>query len=195
MTDSSSGFTTVSILFIARMAGTLAARSCFISSVSCGPREAMGSTTSTTASTSATLSRTTLSIYSPRRVRARWKPGVSMRTSWASPRFMMAVMRLRVVWGLFETMATFSPTRAFVSVLLPTLGRPAMVIIAFLSIAAPRFCLPSRQLPARDEDYRCKPDADESHGHRRAHRLVVEDDAAEKLQGRIYVHEYARKRH
>ena len=42
----------------------------------------------------------------------------------------MAVMRLRVVWGLGETIATFSPTRAFVSVDLPTFGRPQIVIIA-----------------------------------------------------------------
>lgn len=43
-------------------------------------------------------------------------------------------MRLRVVWGLFETMAIFSPTRALVSVDLPTFGRPQMVIIAVLVI-------------------------------------------------------------
>ena len=35
-------------------------------------------------------------------------------------------MRLRVVCGLAETMATFSPMRAFSSVLLPALGRPRM---------------------------------------------------------------------
>ena len=33
-------------------------------------------------------------------------------------------MRLRVVCGLAETMATFSPVRAFSSVLFPALGRP-----------------------------------------------------------------------
>ena len=42
----------------------------------------------------------------------------------------MAVMRLRVVCGLGETIATFSPTRAFVSVDLPTFGLPHIVIIA-----------------------------------------------------------------
>ena len=35
-------------------------------------------------------------------------------------------MRLRVVCGLAVTMATFSPVRAFSSVLLPALGRPRM---------------------------------------------------------------------
>jgi hypothetical protein len=35
-------------------------------------------------------------------------------------------MRLRVVCGFAETIATFSPVRAFSSVLLPALGRPKM---------------------------------------------------------------------
>ena len=39
-------------------------------------------------------------------------------------------MRLRVVCGLLETIAIFSPTRKLVKVDLPTLGRPAIVIIA-----------------------------------------------------------------
>ena len=38
-------------------------------------------------------------------------------------------IRLRVVWGLLLTMATFSPTRALVRVDLPTLGRPQRVSI------------------------------------------------------------------
>ena len=38
-------------------------------------------------------------------------------------------MRLRVVWGLLVTMATFSPTRALVRVDLPTLGRPHRVMM------------------------------------------------------------------
>ena len=56
-------------------------------------------------------------------------PGVSTKTNWLSPRFKMAQMRLRVVWGLEDTMATFSPTRVLVRVDLPTLGRPHRVII------------------------------------------------------------------
>ena len=39
-------------------------------------------------------------------------------------------MRLRVVWGLLETMAIFSPTSALVRLDLPTLGRPQTVIMA-----------------------------------------------------------------
>ena len=49
-------------------------------------------------------------------------------------------MRLRVVWGLADTMATFSPTRALVRVDLPTFGRPQMVIIAvFVIVSLPSF--------------------------------------------------------
>lgn len=140
--------------------------------------------------------RTTLSMYSPSRVRARWKPGVSISTSWVSPRFIIAVMRLRVVWGLLETMATFSPTSALVSVLLPTLGRPAMVIIAFLSIvAAPRCCTSSRELPARrrtlSSPARRRQRPRSWPGSSSRHRAICR----EKLQCRIYVHEYARERH
>ena len=36
-------------------------------------------------------------------------------------------MRLRVVWGLSETIATFWPTSRLTSVDLPTLGRPTTV--------------------------------------------------------------------
>src|SRR5688572_9316673 len=36
----------------------------------------------------------------------------------------MPVMRLRVVWGLVETIATFSPTRTLSNVDFPTFGRP-----------------------------------------------------------------------
>ena len=53
-----------------------------------------------------------------------WMPGVSKRTIWPSGRFKTARMRLRVVCGLSETIATFSPTSRLTSVDLPTLGRP-----------------------------------------------------------------------
>ena len=56
-----------------------------------------------------------------------WIPGVSKSTSWAPGRAMTARMRLRVVCGLFETMATFWPTRRFTRVDFPTLGRPTTV--------------------------------------------------------------------
>ena len=39
---------------------------------------------------------------------------------------MIPRMRLRVVCGFGEMMASFSPTSAFSSVLLPALGRPRM---------------------------------------------------------------------
>src|SRR5437660_6040993 len=39
---------------------------------------------------------------------------------------MIPRMRLRVVWGFGEMMASFSPTSALSSVLLPALGRPRM---------------------------------------------------------------------
>ncbi len=41
-----------------------------------------------------------------------WMPGVSKRTICPSGRLTTARMRLRVVWGLSETMATFWPTRS-----------------------------------------------------------------------------------
>src|SRR5271166_3003132 len=60
-----------------------------------------------------------------------WTPGVSTKTICAAgctPFFASTsttpAIRLRVVCGLAETMATFSPVRALSSVLLPALGRP-----------------------------------------------------------------------
>src|ERR1700722_9531580 len=58
-------------------------------------------------------------------------PGVSTKTICAAGRLPFPagtsstpVMRFRVVCGLLVTIATFSPTSAFSSVLLPALGRP-----------------------------------------------------------------------
>ncbi len=56
-----------------------------------------------------------------------WMPGVSKSTIWAPGRFTTARMRLRVVWGLSETIATFWPTSRFTRVDLPTFGRPTTV--------------------------------------------------------------------
>ena len=64
------------------------------------------------------------------------RPGVSTKTNWLSPRVRTPQMRLRVVWGLLVTMATFSPTRALVRVDLPTLGRPQMVMMPDFLISA-----------------------------------------------------------
>ena len=49
----------------------------------------------------------------------------------------MPVMRLRVVWGLVETMAIFSPTRAFSKVDLPTFGRPTSAMKPDLNSSMP----------------------------------------------------------
>ena len=49
-------------------------------------------------------------------------PGVSKSTIWPSGRLTTARMRLRVVCGLSETIATFWPTRRLTSVDLPDVG-------------------------------------------------------------------------
>src|ERR1700734_4076815 len=51
-------------------------------------------------------------------------PGVSMKTICASGRLTTPWMVVRVVCGFSETMASFSPARAFKSVDLPAFGRP-----------------------------------------------------------------------
>ncbi len=61
--------------------------------------------------------------------RGRWTPGRSVSTSWnrVGPPTLVTTPRIarRVVCGLSETIATFWPTMALISVDLPTLGRPA----------------------------------------------------------------------
>ena len=52
---------------------------------------------------------------------------MSTITSWPAGRFRMPRIARRVVCGLSLVMATFSPTSAFVSVDLPTFGRPTNV--------------------------------------------------------------------
>ena len=69
-----------------------------------------------------------LTIYSPRLFFGRCIPGVSKKTNCESSLVRMPVMRFRVVWGLLETMATFSPSMALSRVDFPTLGRPTMAI-------------------------------------------------------------------
>ena len=75
-------------------------------------------------STSAQVVRTTSLSRSPSSVRGLWRPGVSTRISWASGRCTMPRTVCRVVCGRLEVIATFWPTRAFVRVDLPALGRP-----------------------------------------------------------------------
>src|SRR6185437_11075409 len=76
-------------------------------------------------STSARVDLTRLSSRSPSKVRGLCRPGVSTRISWASARCTMPRITRRVVCGRSLVIATLAPTSAFVSVDLPTLGRPA----------------------------------------------------------------------
>ncbi len=79
----------------------------------------------TTASASPMACSTRRCMRSVMRSRGRWTPGRSTRTSCqSSPVAIPRTSRL-VVWGLSETMATFSPTSRLTSVDLPELGRPA----------------------------------------------------------------------
>jgi hypothetical protein len=51
-------------------------------------------------------------------------PGVSKKTIWYWEVVLTARIRFRVVWGLGEIMAIFSPMSRFNKVDLPTLGAP-----------------------------------------------------------------------
>jgi hypothetical protein len=53
-------------------------------------------------------------------------PGVSKKTIWYSGVVFTARIRFRVVWGLGDIMAIFSPMSRFNKVDLPTLGAPIM---------------------------------------------------------------------
>ena len=75
-------------------------------------------------STSAQVVRTMSFSRSPSSVRGLCSPGVSTRISCASGRCTMPRTVCRVVCGWFAVIATFWPTRAFVRVDLPALGRP-----------------------------------------------------------------------
>ena len=56
-----------------------------------------------------------------------WIPGVSTNTTWASGRSSTPRTRVRVVWGLSETIDTLVPRMRLSSVDFPTLGRPTIV--------------------------------------------------------------------
>ena len=84
---------------------------------------------STTASTASTPSRASVALFTmywPSLVRGLCKPGVSTNTICQSARVATPKILVRVVWGRSDTMATFSPTKAFIRLDLPTLGRPTM---------------------------------------------------------------------
>ncbi|KAF5048778.1 hypothetical protein DSECCO2_446530 [anaerobic digester metagenome] len=72
--------------------------------------------------------------------RAAWMPGVSRKTICSSAVVRMPVMLVRVVWGLGETMAIFSPRTAFRKVDFPALGgpmramKPALYVLCVISM-------------------------------------------------------------
>jgi hypothetical protein len=78
----------------------------------------------TMTSTSDRVSRTTSLSRCPSRLLGLCSPGVSTSTSWPAGRCTTPRMACRVVCGRLLTMPTFSPTSAFVSVVLPAFGRP-----------------------------------------------------------------------
>ena len=88
---------------------------------------AVTSTSTSRASMPSMASSMDCTMNSPSFVRGRWMPGVSTNTIWQLSPPITPITRLRVVWGRLDTIATFSPTRVFSSVDLPTLGRPTMV--------------------------------------------------------------------
>ena len=63
-----------------------------------------------------------------RGVRASCIPGVSRKMNWAVPVVLIPMILFLVVWGLWELIATFSPTTRFMSVDFPVFGFPMMPI-------------------------------------------------------------------
>src|SRR5215472_12328322 len=90
-----------------------------------GPMRSVAGTQNPITSTSVSVERTRLSKRSPSRVLGRCSPGVSMMISSASSVLTMPLITRRVVCGRLLVIATLVPTSAFISVDLPTLGRPA----------------------------------------------------------------------
>src|SRR5882672_5355786 len=92
--------------------------------ISSGSSLTEASTTRQTRSTSSTARRAVFSMKSPSMPAAGRSPGVSTKTTCAPARFLMPVIRFRVVCGRGDTIESFSPTRRFKSVDFPALGRP-----------------------------------------------------------------------
>ena len=92
-------------------------------------------------------------IYSPSRVFGLCSPGVSVNTYCVSPFVRIPVMRLRVVCGLRDTMATFSPSSALSNVDLPTFGLP-MIDMKQVFCAIFGFSFLQRSMPSADRTSR-----------------------------------------
>ena len=127
MKGRTSSFFTVSILLMIKSTGVFTLFSCSAMCLSPAPINVVGSTSQSTTSTSFSVCSATFTIYSPSLFFALWMPGVSRKMIWPRSSVYTVWIRLRVVWGLSEVMAIFCPIRWFISVDLPTLGRPTSV--------------------------------------------------------------------
>ncbi len=114
-----------STLLTAITTGTSACASAAAMKRSPGPTPCSPLSSSSEASASTSSRSTRLCMRSVSASRGFWTPGRSTSTSCASPRIATPRIARRVVCGLSETIATFSPTIALTSVDLPTFGRPA----------------------------------------------------------------------
>src|SRR5687767_11180293 len=108
-----------------------------------GPGRTEASTTSTTTSTSRMASRAVSTIRTFIRWVGLWIPGVSTNTAWASGYCLTPTIRVRVVWGLSETIASFWPTMRLSSVDFPALGRPMRAMVPHRMAGEPRLLLGS----------------------------------------------------
>ena len=136
MSGSSAGRGTRSILFSARTTGPGPRASRVPKYWSPPPTASVASATAQTTSAWLMLCTATSTIRTFRRCSGRWMPGVSMNTIWPPSPLRTPRMRVRVVCGLSETIATFWPTSRFSSVDLPALGRPTSATKpAFMRIA------------------------------------------------------------
>src|SRR5262245_38163280 len=121
---SSADFSTKSILLMSRI--LLERRAASRLSITCAsssrPRLASISTAAISASSAPAHAVVTIA-RSSRRLGAKM-PGVSMNTSCAPSTMAMPRSNARVVCTLWDTIATFVPTSALISVDLPTLGAP-----------------------------------------------------------------------
>ena len=128
-TGSRAGRGSRSILFITPMTGVdrPLRRAAIFSSPSTIPRWASARNSTMSVSCSAPKANSTM-LRLRREPAWVWMPGVSTKISWAWESVLTPSSRVRVVCGLGVTMASFSPTRVFSSVDLPTLGRPIRAI-------------------------------------------------------------------